>query len=102
MTEKIEQLINELRSISLELKQQLATERALSSELRAEIEGFKTEIANQKNAINALEARNSELLSDLESMKNNSTAPANEKVVSKEEIDELVNEIEYCITQLKH
>lgn len=101
MTERIEQLMSELRSKSLELKNRLKTEQVKQAELEAENRALKQEISAFQSEIEANSKQIQSLSSELELVKNNSGQVPAKQSVSKEEIDELVNEIEYCITQLK-
>ena len=101
MTERIEQLMSELRSTSLELKNRLKTEQVKQAELEAENRALKQEISAFQSEVEANSKQIQSLSSELELVKNNSGQVPAKQSVSKEEIDELVNEIEYCITQLK-
>lgn len=101
MTERIEQLMSELRSTSLELKDRLKTEQAKLTELEAKNQVLIQEINGLKADLEANSKQIQLLSSELDLVKNNSGQIPVKQSVSKEEIDELVNEIEYCITQLK-
>lgn len=101
MTERIEQLMSELRSTSLELKDRLKTEQAKLTELEAKNQVLNQEIDGLKADLEANSKQIQLLSSELDLVKNNSGQVPAKQSVSKEEIDELVNEIEYCITQLK-
>lgn len=101
MTERIEQLMSELRSTSLELKDRLKTEQVKLTELEAKNQVLNQEIKGLKADLEANSEQIQLLSSELDLVKNNSGQIPVKQSVSKEEIDELVNEIEYCITQLK-
>lgn len=101
MTERIEQLLSELRSTSMDLKNGLKTAQLKSTELEAENQALKQEISTFQSEIESNSIQIQSLKSELEMMKNSSGQIPVKQSVSKEEIDELVNEIEYCITQLK-
>lgn len=103
MTPKIQQVIDEIRSKALKMHDQLIAERAVSDELRKEL-------AELRSTISVKEAQEAVLFADIEKLKGELEATRTQfqgdsdldKRNRDEEIDELVKEIEYCISQLKN
>jgi uncharacterized coiled-coil DUF342 family protein len=101
MTEHIQQSIGLIREKVTSLHGQVQHERVQNEALKAEI----TLLANQ---LVALKEENDQLLTSVDQL-NSALAAAKSQVVesvpssrrSDEQIDELVREIEYCISQLK-
>lgn len=103
MTDRVQQIINDIRRKSTELHQELILERSKNELLRAELKGLGDSLEQSKQELN-------QHLSDIESLKME-LETAKIQVVSEdhsfpkrkdEDIDELVKEIEYCISQLKN
>jgi chromosome segregation ATPase len=101
MTERIQQIIGTIRTKMVQMHAQLVASREKYALLE-------TDFLSLKSQLDALQQSNNELkekLSDVELQ----LITAKEQVVStpfsvsrkEEEIDELVKEIEYCISQLK-
>jgi phage-related minor tail protein len=101
MTERIQHIIDEIRLKSQALHHQLNEEReknkALSAELHLITERLEVEKQKEEQLLSKIEA----LSNELETTKSQvvETSPPSGK--NDEEIDELVKEIEYCISQLK-
>jgi len=101
MTEHIQNSISLIKEKVTSLHGQVQQERAQNEELKSEI----TLLAQQ---LVALKEENDQLLTAVEQL-NSALAAAKSQVVestpslrrSDEQIDELVREIEYCISQLK-
>ncbi|PWL28813.1 MAG: hypothetical protein DCO96_08330 [Fluviicola sp. XM-24bin1] len=105
MSARVHQLLDEIREKSVNLKDQVAAERAKNDTLSAEISELKSAMENKTQEVDNLQSKVSELSVNIESLKeqsvnSESTSPTG-AVLTKEEIDALVKEIEYCITQLK-
>jgi predicted nucleic acid-binding Zn-ribbon protein len=102
MSETALRLIEVIRSKSAALKQELVLELQKNAELLSKIEVLENAAIEKENELSSLR----ESLVGLEK----ELASANEQVVNPvvsggrndEEIDELVKEIEYCISQLKN
>jgi chromosome segregation ATPase len=103
MPSKIEAQIDRIRARFIDLKVALVQERDRASALNLEL--------NKVNVVmEQLKLQNSDLTSQLNAMKNGQ--PTNQQVIMesnpevsqrrKEEIDALVNEIEFCIQQLRN
>lgn len=102
MTEKIQLIIEEIRLKCKELHTQLESERSKSLELRTELDALKTENFQLKEKNEEFVQTNLKLVSELEATIRQGVGMQNEaKGDRNAEIDELVREIEYCITQLK-
>ncbi len=100
MTQKIERLIEELKMRANELKSSLLAERETNSKLQQENDRLKADLEVLTDELSKRNAEFVELEKSVEAMKENNTVSSEVKV-TKEEIDEMVKEIEYCITQLK-
>jgi hypothetical protein len=102
MTDKIQQFIDEITLKSRALHHQLVEERAKNERFLKEIVGLQEDIATNKELINSQSVENASLKDELEAMK---LQVVEKPIISDqrkdEEIDELVKEIEYCISQLK-
>lgn len=101
MTEHIQQIIEKIRQKSLALHTQLNEEREKNKEFQAEIAVLKENQQSQKQ-------KEDEHLSEIASLKMELEATKgqiveNSRPIGKkdDEIDELVKEIEHCISQLK-
>lgn len=102
MSDRIHQLIDTVREKSILLKDQVASERSENQRLKQEIDELKQSIASRDEKISGLEVKVVELNDHIETVKKeNITVESASKGMSNEQIDELVKEIEYCITQLK-
>ena len=83
-----------------ELKSSLLAERETNSKLQQENDRLKADLEVLTDELSKRNAEFVELEKSVEAMKENNTVSSEVKV-TKEEIDEMVKEIEYCITQLK-
>ncbi len=105
MSARVHQLLDEIREKSVKLKSQVAAERTKNETLSAEISELKSEITSKAQEVENLQSKVSELSANIESLKeqsvnSQSTTPTG-AVLTNEEIDALVKEIEHCIKQLK-
>ncbi|MDB3906192.1 hypothetical protein N9355_01825 [Crocinitomicaceae bacterium] len=105
MSARVHQLLDEIRDKSVKLKSQVAAERAKNETLSAEISNLKSAMNSKTEETENLQSKVSELSANIESLKeqsvNSETTGQTGAVLSNEEIDALVKEIEYCIQQLK-
>ncbi|XOV67129.1 MAG: hypothetical protein ACFHU9_16030 [Fluviicola sp.] len=105
MSARVHQLLDEIREKSVNLKSQVAAERAKNETLSAEISELKNEMRSKAEEVESLQTKVSELSANIESFKeqsvNSEAAAQKGAVLTNEEIDALVKEIEYCIKQLK-
>lgn len=102
MTERIQEIIDEIRLKSKALHHQLVTERETNKSLHTEIQTLQEiEQDLKKNEVAYLQEI-SDLKMTLEVAKSKVVEVSDPSLGKKdEEIDELVKEIEYCISQLK-
>ena len=101
MTDTIQQIIEKIRSKSIEIHSQLIKEREKNTVLEAENVALKAQLTGMADTQKGLNVEMSELKIALEAARNQVVETPISKNRKDEEIDELVNEIEYCISQLK-
>lgn len=102
MTDKIQQFIDEIARKSRMLHQQLVEERMKSEQLRTEVVNLQEQLMINSGQIESQSLEISRLKGELEAAKLQVVeVPIVSDVRKDEEIDELVKEIEYCISQLK-
>lgn len=101
MSEKVSQLIDEVREKALGLKDSLSAERSRVNNLEAEIQNLKIQISEKEKDLREKVEEIEGLKSDLKKMETISIPVQAESGISDEQIDELVKEIEYCIAKLK-
>lgn len=102
MTNNIQHIIDEISRKQSELYQKLVEERAKNQQFSVEIESLKHEIHSLNDKIAQKNDDFASLKLELEANKNkvvNVVVDSNEK--NDQQIDELVKEIEFCISQLK-
>ncbi len=100
MTRRIEQLISDIHSKVEHLHKSLVQERKKSLTYSEELDALKKENALLQTALHASKETAEGLKGELEKMKDNVVStPVRRR--NDQEIDELVKEIEYCISQLK-
>ena len=102
MTERIQHIISEIRSKALELHRELERERQKNQELQMTVQDMNEQLLSMKMKEEQLQSVVDSLRVDLDEAKNQVvevSVPQNGR--NEEEIDELVKEIEYCISQLK-
>lgn len=102
MTERIQHIVNEISQKTKALHKQLIEEREKNSSLQAEIKSLnENEKVQTEKEVGYLKEI-SDLKLQLEETKSQIVEVSNPSLGRKdEEIDELVKEIEYCISQLK-
>jgi hypothetical protein len=102
MTEKIQQLIEDIRLKYKTLYSQLIEERALRLDQNAELTSLKEQNSILNNKINEFEIENLKFKLDLETIIQERIEERNSNLkIRNQEIDDLVREIEHCINQLK-
>lgn len=100
MTRRIEQLISDIDSKVEHLHKSLVQERKKSQAISEELELLQKENTHLQAALDASNEMSEGLKGELEKMKENVVStPVRRR--NDQEIDELVKEIEYCISQLK-
>lgn len=103
MTGKLQQIIDEIRGKTETLHHQLQEERATTARLLQESADLKSSITEKEKHEAVLFADIDKLKMELEAAKIQVQDPSDRSVRNREEdIDELVKEIEYCISQLKN
>ena len=101
MSNRVDQLIEEIREKANLMKESVAIEKNKNSELSSEIDSLKAQIEAKSNEVERLKEDLVNLEAKLNDSKNERIEVQSDTGVSDEQIDELVKEIEYCITQLK-
>ena len=102
MTEKIQQLIEDIRLKYKTLYSQLIEERTLRLDQNAELTSLKEQNSILNNKINEFEIENLKLKVDLDTIIQERIEERNSNLkIRNQEIDDLVREIEHCINQLK-
>ena len=101
MTDRLYHIIEEIRTKMLNLSKQLNDERLKYISLKEENVRLEEELAAAKEQERVLTALNTQLKSEVVSAKSQVVEVPVSLVKKDEEIDELVNEIEYCISQVK-
>jgi len=102
MSDKIHQLIKDVRVNFSSMNESLLAEKSKNQELNAVISGL-------KNQIEALNSENKVLKNEIDDFKKQENDENKDvklqtqqtTMVAEESIDELVKEIDYCIGQLK-
>ncbi len=102
MSDKALQLIDEIRSRSLEIKGKLDEERQNNAVLTNAIADLKKELEQRELELSVVKTKVAELEKEVLSSKEQVINPVISSERNDEEIDELVKEIEYCISQLKN
>jgi len=101
MSDRISQLIGQVREKSILHRDQYVSERSKNENLQAELDALKVAVSDCNTQIDELKAEVVSLEKvQKTSVKQDIIAPI-ETGVSDEQIDGLVKEIEYCIGQLK-
>lgn len=101
MSEKIHQLIDQIRAKYNRLNGQFVEQKSINVALQDEVTNSQSQLKERDEKIIALEAK----IDELESTKNETSEQvitgSEGTMISDEQIDELVKEIDYCIGQLK-
>ena len=101
MSDRIHELIENVRGKVTSLHSQLLTERTNNQKLQEEVTSLQNEITSKDEEVAALKAKVVELESNKNTTEVQNVSGSVDAGVSNEQIDELVKEIEYCIEQLK-
>jgi chromosome segregation ATPase len=101
MSDRVNELIENLRERMILLKDQCAKERSNNNDLIAENESLKANLNEKSSEISTLQATIEAFKEAQNSAKEQNVNQSDEKRISDEQIDEMVREIEYCIGQLK-
>lgn len=101
MSDRVNELIENLREKMILLKDQCAKERSNNNDLIAENESLKANLNEKASEISTLQSTIEAFKEAQNSAKEQNVNQSDEKRISDEQIDEMVREIEYCIGQLK-
>ena len=101
MSDRINELVSAIREKASHMHGQLSTERSANSKLREEIETIKSDIISKNSEIDALKSKLIDLENNMNTTEKQDVIGSKGNVISNEQIDELVKEIEYCLGQLK-
>lgn len=102
MTEQISSIVLRIQGKFQDLHQQLLAERAKNSALETETRQAKALLSANQEEISRLNEKVQELQSDLGQLNEQLESQKSAAVLDKDaEIDELVREIDNCISQLK-
>ncbi|MCH2225646.1 MAG: hypothetical protein MK066_12820 [Crocinitomicaceae bacterium] len=101
MSDGISQIIGEVREKAISFHERYVAEQSKNERLQVELNASRIELEKQNALIESLNLTVSSLKQELETTKNHNVSASEGKMVSNDEIDELVKEIEYCIGQLK-
>ncbi len=101
MTDHIQNIIEDIRNKSIALHQQLLDEREKNGAFQSELQLLTESIELQKQEENKLLEEIVLLREELETTKSQVVENSHPSGKKDEEIDELVKEIEHCISQLK-
>jgi len=98
MSDKIHQLISSIREKYSRVNEQLLLEKSKNEVFQNAIEKLKFQIEGQQGELSSLK---NELDSAKNEMSEQIITGSEDTMISEEQIDELVKEIDYCIGQLK-
>jgi chromosome segregation ATPase len=101
MTEKIQQIILAIRTKMVQMHEELVASREQNNILETENESLKSQIEELHKDREDQKVKLSELELQLMAAKEQVVTAPFSQSKKEEEIDELVKEIEYCISQLK-
>ena len=100
MSDQLSQLISDIRSKALKINASLQEQRDENKLLESKINSKDEELNQFRSEIKSLKSEIDSLKEELEN-KVEPSVEMNSVSMNDEEIDELVNEIEFCIEQLK-
>lgn len=101
MSDRINLLIQQLREKFTLIQEQLKHERSENESLSSNVDSLKQELEVKNSEIADLKLNISELNSEIEVIKNEKAVINSDSKMSEERISELVEEIDFCIEQLK-
>lgn len=101
MSDRVNELIEEIRGKAISMKELVSAEKEKSGALIQQIEELKNQVSAKNAEVSQLQEEITSLKNDLNAKNEQGIEAPVEAGVSDEQIDELVKEIEYCITQLK-
>lgn len=101
MSERINNLINNIREKSILLGEKLSIQEKENKDLESHAKVLRDELDSLRLENEDLKEQIISLQNDVQAKSEQSISISNETSVSDEKIDELVKEIEFCIGQLK-
>ena len=101
MSDRIAELIEEVKSKAMAYRDQASTERTKNEELSADLNQCKEQLEGKEAEIEQLKAQVSELENSANENKISTIESPSAVGLSDSEIDDLVKEIDFCIAQLK-
>tara|TARA_B110000503_G_scaffold126334_1_gene194832 strand:- start:455 stop:763 length:309 start_codon:yes stop_codon:yes gene_type:complete len=101
MSDNIHKLIDGIREKYSHVNSQLLEERTKVESLQNKIDNLTSQLGVSNEGISALETRINEMISVTEQANEQVITRSEGSLISNEQIDELVKEIDYCIGQLK-
>ncbi|MDX2360083.1 MAG: hypothetical protein QNK23_04715 [Crocinitomicaceae bacterium] len=101
MSDRIHELIDGIRSKATSLRDHLSVESTKNEALQKEVESLLNQISSKDEEMAKLQSKISELELNMSATQEQEVIVSDDTGVSKEQIDELVKEIDYCIEQLK-
>ena len=101
MSDNIHKLIDGIREKYSHVNNQLLEERTTIEYLQNKIENLTSQLDTSNEGISALQAKINEMSSVADETNEQVITRSEGSLISDEQIDELVKEIDYCIGQLK-
>ncbi len=101
MPERIRQLISDIKGKVVLYRDQLMTERKKNALLEDQLKELQGQQQKYLEEMEVLKQQVVVLKAEKNAAKSEDVVHSNENGISNEQIDELVKEIEYCISQLK-
>lgn len=101
MEQNINELISEIEKKAKSFHFQMRNVFAEKDVLEKENDSLKKHLAQEKAKNNLLESNISELKNTLNSMNENAVISSKSDGPTKDEMDELIKEIDFCIAQIK-
>ncbi len=101
MSDRIAALIDEVKRKSLAHRDVAAKEKNRAAQLDQELAKLKLELSNTTAEVERLKDEVKRMEDDKNQQEIGGTGRVGSRVISENEIDDLVKEIDYCIEQLK-
>lgn len=101
MSDRLIQVIDEIRAQAIGFHQQYVAERSKNETLEAEVKALQQKISDESAKISSLASKVSSLEVELKAAEDREVKVVKDNGLSDAEIDDLVKEIEYCIERLK-
>tara|TARA_R110002072_G_scaffold20688_3_gene74831 strand:- start:1387 stop:1695 length:309 start_codon:yes stop_codon:yes gene_type:complete len=101
MSDQIHALITKIREKHSLVNEQLLTEQAKNTKFQEEIDELKSSLKVCKEELSSLEYKMEDAEKNKNGLSEQNITRSEGTMISDEQIDELVKEIDYCIGQLK-